>query len=560
MMPRLVMLSGLVLTLLASGGQAQKEPARPKAARPAAGVAKDSNASGKGGVVVAGGAEAVAIGLAVLKNGGNAADAAAATLLAQTVTDANQYCFGGEVPIQVFNARRGTVEVLAGQGAAPRLATREHFQKRGGIPASGIEAAAVPAALDAILTLLERHGTRTFADVASPALAILDRREYDWHSALARTFRRLIEAEKAASGDRSRGLRLVADYFYRGPIARDLDAWSRASGALIRYSDLATHVTRIEDPVCADYRGLTVCKCGPWTQGPYLLETLQLLEGFDVKSLGHNRAAAIHLTAEAMKLALADRDVYYADPLFAEVPLTRLLSSEYAQLRRPLIDLKQASLEQRPGDPRAGKALLDREETRRGLGGQVNDTSTCLAADAQGNVVAATPSGWSGVLAGDTGVWLGSRLQSFNTWQGHPNCIEPGKRPRITLTPTLVLKAGKPVIAVSVAGGDLQDQVTLQLLLNLIDFGLPAKETVTAPRFSSNHMVGSFRQTPPELGSLRINPEVGEAVLAELRQRGHRVQLVPGRVGAPSVVTLDPGSKVLHAAGDPRAGRHAAGY
>jgi len=558
---RLVLLSGLFLSLLADGSHAQRDPEpRPKAARPADGVAKEWNASGMRGAVVAGGPEAVAIGLAVLKNGGNAADAAVATMLAQTVTDANAFCFGGEVPIQVYNARRGVVEVLAGQGVAPRLATREHFQKKGGIPARGIESAAVPATLDACLTLLDRYGTKTFAEVVAPTLTILDRHEYDWHRALARTLRRLIEAEKVSEGDRRRGLRLVADYFYRGPIAREIDAWSRANGGLLRFSDLATHVTRIEDAVSAEYRGYTVCKCGPWTQGPYLLETLRLLQGFDVKSMGHNKADSIHLAVESMKLGLADRDVYYADPLFVDVPLAGLLSPDYAKMRRPLIDLKKASLEQRPGDPLAGKALLDIQDARRGLGGPANDTTTCLVADFQGNVVAATPSGWSGALAGDTGVWLGSRLQSFNTWEGHPNCIEPGKRPRITLSPTLVLKAGKPVIAVSVAGGDLQDQTTLQLLLDLIDFGLTPKQTVSSPRFSTNHMVGSFRQPKPELGSLRINSEVGEAVIAELKERGHRVTLQKGAIGAATVLTLDPESKMLHAAGDPKALRHAAGY
>src|SRR5262249_11724152 len=159
-----------------------------------------------------------------------------------------------------------------------------------------------------------------------------------------------------------------------------------------------------------------------------------------------------------------------------------------------------------------GKALLDQKEARRGLGGPVNDTTTCLAADGQGNIVAATPSGWSGVLAGDTGVWLGSRLQSFNTWEGHPHRIEAGQRPRITLTPTLVLKDGKPVIAVSVAGGDGQDQAALQVLLNVIDFGLAPKDAVTAPRFGTNHHLGSFRQTKPDLGSLRLNTDIGEDV------------------------------------------------
>ena len=558
---RLVLVSALVLTLSADGDQAPTKSApTPIPAKPPADVARDWHASGTQGAVVAGGPEAVAVGLAMLKKGGNAADAGAATLLALTVTDASAFCFGGEMPILFYDARHGVVEVMAGMGVAPRLATRDYFEKKKGIPASGIEAAAVPAMLDACLTLLDRHGTTTFADAATGTLAILDRHEQEWHAPLAKTIRRLIEAEKGSGGDRQRGLRLAADYFYRGPIARELEAWSRANGGLLRFSDLATHVTRIEEPVTVDYRGYTVCKCGPWTQGPYLLQTLRMLQGFDLKSMGSNRPDAIHFAVEAMKLGLADRDVYFADPLFADVPLTQLLSAKYSNIRRDLIDPKHASLVLRPGDPRKGKALLDREEVRRGLGGPVNDTTTCLVADKEGNVLSATPSGWSGVLAGDTGVWLGSRLQSFNTWEGHPNCIEPGKRPRITLTPTLVLKDGKPVIAVSVAGGDGQDQATLQMLLNLIDFGLAPKEAVSAPRFGTNHMLGSFRQTRPELGSLLINAEVGKDVIADLEKRGHGVKLEKGPLWQPVVLTIDPKTKVLQGAGDPRAGRHAGAY
>ncbi len=278
-------------------------------------------ASGSHGAVAAGGNDAVEAGLTVLKNGGNAADAAVATILALSVTDSKSFCFGGEVPILVYDARRGVVEVLSGQGEAPRLATRDYFVKHGGIPGKGVEPAAVPAALDACLTALDRYGTRTFAEVAAPTLRLLDRHKAEWHADLARTVRRLIEAEQASPKDRRRGLRLVADCFYRGPIARELDEWCRDNGGLIRYTDLATHVTRVEDPVSVDYRGCTVCKCGPWTQGPYLLESLRLLEGFDLKATGHNRPDAVHVTVEAMKLGLADRDVYYADPLFVSVPL-----------------------------------------------------------------------------------------------------------------------------------------------------------------------------------------------------------------------------------------------
>jgi len=517
-------------------------------------------ANGKQGVIVAGGQEAVEAGMAIFAAGGNAMDAAVATILAQSVTDSSAFCFGGEVPILIYDVRRQLVEVIGGQGAAPRLATREYFASRGGIPGSGIEPAAVPAALDACLTVLDRYGTRTFAQVAGPTLSILDRHHADWHVDLATTLRRLIEAEQGSNGDRRRGLRLVADYFYRGPLARELANWSEANGGLIRYNDLATHVTRVEEPASVDYRGYTIHKCGPWTQGPYVLQALRLLEGFDLKTLGHNQPQTIHLTLEAMKLALADRDVYYCDPLFVDVPLAQLLSQSYADTRRRLIDPLKASLVERPGNPRQNQALLSETETRRGLGGPAQDTTTCLVADGAGNVVAATPSGWSGVLAGKTGVWLGTRLQSFNLWPNHPNAIEPGKRPRITLTPTIVTKAGRPSLAVSVAGGDGQDQATLQLLLNHIDFSLAPAQSVTALRFGTNHHVGSFRQAKPDLGSLLIYKSASEDLVSELAGRGHKVQRVDAPLWAPSAISIDPDNKRLQGAGDPLAGRHAAAW
>ena len=434
---------------LATEGTKQdlSKPAEDRGKREGAKANTSWHASGKKGAVAAGGQGAVDAGLAMLKSGGNAADAAVATILALSVTDSKEFCFGGEVPIMIYNARRRTVEVLCGLGTAPRLATRAYFAQKGGIPGKGIEPAAVPGVLDACLTALERHGTRTFAEATTPTLALLDRGKEPWHADLARTLRQLIDAEKNGPSERVAGLRRVADYFYRGPVARSIDAWCRANGGLLRSVDLATHVTRIEEPATASYRAHTVYKCGAWTQGPCLLQALQLLEGFDLKKMGHNRPDAIHVTVEALKLALADRDAYYADPLFARVPLTELLSARYANLRRPLIDMKHASQVWQPGDPYGPKALLDRPELRAGPGGPANDTTTCGVADDEGNVVAATPSGFAGALVGDTGIWLSTRLQSFNIWDGQPNCIEPGKRPRITLTPGLVLKDGKPLLA-----------------------------------------------------------------------------------------------------------------
>ena len=234
-------------------------------------------AAGNEGAVVAGGGEAADAAIDVLRGGGNAVDAAVASLLVLSVTDSASFCFGGEVPIIVYDAQRGVAEVIGAQGVAPRLATLEFFQKHknGRIPGSGDPTtAAVPGALDGYLAALDRFGTRSFGELAQPALAILDRHEKDWWADLAKTIRRLVEAEKRSPDDRRRGLRLGADCFYRGPIARELDAWCRANGGLLRYTDLATHVTRVEEPLSVDYRGHTVLKCGVWTQGPYLLQTL----------------------------------------------------------------------------------------------------------------------------------------------------------------------------------------------------------------------------------------------------------------------------------------------
>ncbi len=520
-------------------------------------------ATGKLGAVATGTPQAADAGLSVLRGGGNAVDAAVATLLVLSVTDPGNFCFGGEVPIIVYDSQRRVVEVLCGQGAAPRLATLEHFQKKGGMPPTGTELATVPGALDAMLVALDRYGTISFGQAAQPMLDSLDQKKDPtkdaWCIDLAKTIRELSDVEKQ-SPDRRRGLRLIADHFYRGPIARRLDAWSRTHGGLLRYTDLATHITRIEEPVSIDYRGHTILKCGVWTQGPCLLEALKLLEGFDVASLQHNSADAIHLSAESLKLALADRDQYYADPLYVDVPLQQLLSEAYAERRRPLIDLQQASLEVRPGDPIAGKPLKLANGSTSGPTVSARDTTTCLVADRWGNVVAATPSGWGGTLAGNTGIQLGSRLRSLNTWPGHPNCIEPGKRPRITLTPTLVMKDGQPLLAISVAGGDLQDQVSLQVLLNCLDFRMSPSDAVTTPRFSTAHHTGSFLQPPPKLGSLTINEAMSPVTIEALRSRGHEVQLVKTAIGNPSALWLDAASGEKQAVGDPAAKRVAVAY
>ncbi len=517
-------------------------------------------ATGKNGAVCAGGAEAVAAGIGILKKGGNAADGAVATILALTVTDSERVCFGGEVPIMFYDAKRNAVELLCGLGTAPRLATREYFEKKG-IPKKGIESAAVPGLVDACITALDRFGTISFADAAAPTLAILDRHEKPWHADLAKTIRYMIVAEVLAD-DRKTGLRRASDVFYRGHVAKSIADWCSANGGLIRYTDLATHVTRNEEPIAVPYRDHFVYKCGVWNQGPYLLQTLLMLEKFDLKKMGHNQPDTIHVMAEAMKLALADRDAYYADPLFVDVPIELMLSRRYTALRWPLIDMKKASLVRQPGDPRGMKPILENPPHEQFGKGDNKDTTTCVVADKWGNVVAATPSGFNGVIAGKTGVQLGTRLVSLNTWKGHPNCIEPGKRPRITLTPGIVIKDGKPLMAISVAGGDLQDQTALQVMLNVLDFGMTPAEAVSAPRFATNHHLGSFNQMPPVLGSLVLYPEFPKTTFEDLAARGHKITTpVKNRhLAEPSIIVIDPKTGVLSTAGDPRGKRHAAAY
>ncbi len=528
------------------------------------------SAESQTGIVAAGGAEAVAAGIEALAKGGNAADAAVATLLALMVTDHGQCSIGGEVPLMIYDARRQEVKVLSGMGAAPLSKEAIDWYMLHGIPGAGdMKIAPVPSVVDCCLTALKIYGTQTFAEIAAPALALLDRGDADWHPRLAATLRKMVAEEQAAAGTREEKIQAACDLFYGrlsrpSSIAEDLEAFYIEKGGFLRKADLAAHRTRIEDPVTVEYRGYTVCKCGPWTQGPALCQALRLLEGFDLQSMGLLSEDYIHVTVEALKLAMADRDAYYGDPNFVDVPLAALLSDAYTGIRRPLIDPWHASHEIRPGDPYAMQPLKAGGVYHPGVGG----TTTCVVADRWGNVVAATPS--ANVMPGKheggrAGVTFGNRLRSFNTTPGHPNCIQAGKRPRITLTPTLVLKKGWPVLAISVAGGDLQDQVTLNLLLDCIEFGLLPEQAVVQPRFATYHHQDSFDPNPDRvktlctLGSLILNTTVSDAVRAELSGRGHLMQVTGSAIGAPVMLYIDQEKKVFYAAGDPAALRHAAG-
>ena len=564
-MRKIISISSVSLLLLASFAwpQATKTPVSRRG---------PSVAVGSQGVVVSGRPAATAAGIKILEQGGNAADAGAATLLALSVTYVGAFCVGGEVPILVYSASQKNVKLLEGQGEAPRDPKAIAWYMEHGIPDGDVKAAAVPSTIDAIVTLLKLYGTKSFEEVVQPTLAILDaggpswyidtgsdkkiETGVNWQADMAVTFRKLVESEKAAKGTREQKLQAVSDRFYRGDIADALEAWYIEKGGFLRKADLAAHKTPVVDPLQTTYRGYTVYKAGPLTQGPYLSQTLRLLEGFDLKKMGFNSADYIHTVIEAEKLALADRDEYYGDPNFAKVPMQQLLSDQYTEMRRKLMDPKKASLELRPGDPYNMKPTKPPTITGPWHGG----TTVMCVTDKFGNVIAATPSGLSSTagVAGRTGIIHGSRLSSLNTFAGTPNVIEAGKRPRITLSPTLLFQGydndKQPVMAISVAGGDMQDQAAIQVILNYVEFGMSPEEAFKAPRFSTEHFISSFGQDRANMGSLSVPNTLPEAVQADLRARGHVVTVGREGVGGVALIGIDPKTKRATGVG-PAAGK-----
>ena len=508
----------------------------------------------------------------------------------------------------------GKPVTINGQGQAPKLATIEFFEqqrkdssKPAVIPSTGPTAATVPGVLDAMIVALQNFGTMKLADVMQPAIDLADgfpidelrvqyikntRPAYEkWKDTtdiflpngevpkvgdifvqknLARTLRELVEVEKKnARRGRVAALESVRDYFYRGPLAkRYCDAIEKAGG-LMRVGDLAAFQADIDQPTKVSFHGYEVYKVGFWSQGPAMLEALNLLEPYDLKAMGHNSPDYVHTITESIKLAFADRDRYYADPRFVKVPGAELLSKEYADVRRTLIDPKSASLEQRPGDPLNKKALaqligfnlpqVDIPEAER-----AHDTTCVNVIDAAGNVFSATPSGaWlPAFVAGDTGIPISSRLQSALLERGHPNELKGGKRPRITLSPTLVMKDGQPFAALSTPGGDNQDQALMQVLFNITEFGMNPQQAVEAARFETRHFVSSFSDHTFSPGSMTLEKRMGEALAAEMKRRGHKVEISDDFApsAAPTIVIFDPKTKLIQAGADVRRGRYAMGW
>jgi len=552
-----------------------------------------------------------AAGARIFACGGNAIDAAIAATFVEGVVNPHMHTIGGEAPMLIYSAVARRVVAINGNMMAPARATIAHFRALGLelIPGIGLLAAGVPAAFDALVTALRDFGTRSLADVLEPALQLADdgfpmhvglagepagpdnalagaagasltsnakRFLTKWpssarvylpegkvpepssvvkNSALANFFKRVLDAESSAKNrGREAGLDAARERFYRGDIAREIVAWSDANGGLLGAGDLERFTTRIETPARADYRGVTVFKCGPWSQGPVFLQQLKLLEGFDLAEMGHNSADYIHTVIEAAKLAFADREVYYGDPEFIDVPLDGLLSDRYAAIRRELIDSAHASMDQRPGDPIAMRQLREAPaaDARPWGAGTIHVT----AADRAGNMIAVTASGgWipSSPVIDALGFPLGSRMQTFYLDEHHPNALMPGKRPRTTLSPSLAMVEGEPHLAFGTPGGDQQDQWTLQFFLNVVDFGMDLQAAIEAPKFSTPHFPSTFYPHNNRPGVLRIEDRVPENVRDALAGRGHEIEVRPSwSEGHVLAVQLNRKTGVLSGGADPR--------
>lgn len=576
---------------------------------------------GQHAAVSAGTPAVTQVTMRVLQSGGNAVDAGVAALLAGAVTEFSHFGFGGEAPL-LIRTPDGQVHSIAGVGTAPALMTLEFFldrekdpelemeaaqreHKTGHIPSYGTLPALVPGMVDAALLALRRFGTLSFADIAEPAASLAEQHPIDnmrsrsiaeassflrlfptslavyapdgrqprpgdlfRQDDLADTIRSMMRAEQAAlESGRSRedAIEAVRDYFYRGPIAREIADFVKGDGGLLRYEDFAAFRLEVERPLRTVFHGYEVYKAGFWTQGAVLLQALNILEGYDLEALGWNTAQYIHHLVESLKLAFADRDAWYADPRFVSVPV-ELLSKEYASHRRALINPKRASTEFRPGTFGQRRPVHpSRHRRRRPLPDALasKDTTSINIASADGMLFSASPSGaWMpSVIAGRTGIPLTQRGHSFLTIPGHPNVVEPGKRPRITLTPTLVTHRGEPFMALSTPGGDQQEQALLQVLLAALVFNFNPQAAVEAPRFQSKHLVASFDDHAMEPNVLLLDERMPSFVFEDLDALGHQVEARRSRNSgsAPTAVKVLRNG-VIEAGADPYAFRYAAGW
>ncbi|HXO65295.1 MAG TPA: gamma-glutamyltransferase family protein [Steroidobacteraceae bacterium] len=549
---------------------------------------------------------AASVGARIFQQGGNAVDAACAMIGAVT-TAWTTLSWGGETQALIYNPHTGKVIAINALGVAPTGATPEYFHKLGMRfpPEYGPLAAVTPGTPGGLMTMLAEYGTMSLAQVLEPAIEMADGFPMDeslsnviehykdelkkWPDSkrimlphlgaahegptpgeifrqpdLAATLRKLVEAERdALKHGKSRKEAIYAAYerFYRGDIAHELVTAVRAQGGLFTLADLANWKVKIEEPVHTSYKGVEVYKLQPWVQGPVMLQALNILENFDLKSMGYDSARYIHTLYQAMNLAYADRDFYYGDPAYSPpTPIEGLLSKAYARDRAKLVNPDHNDPDIRPGDPypyQDGKnpylnylaawhsrmpaqppiAMAEFDRTFR-LG-----TTSIQAADESGWAVSVTPSGgWTpAVIAGHTGVGLSQRMQSFvlDPRDDPYNVLEPGKRPRATLTPSLALKDGKPFLVFSVQGGDTQDQNLLQFFLNVVDFGMTIQQAAEAANITSYQMRDSFADHQSFPGRLTLNSETPAWVRDQLAKMGYHLEYEDRTSGPITAIFVD---------------------
>lgn len=506
------------------------------------------------------------VGIDVLKRGGNAVDAAIAMAATLNVTEPMMTGIGGDAFALVYWSKTNELRGLNASGRAPRNLTRDYFTKKGikAVPSGGMESITVPGAFDGWVTLLEKYGTMKLADLLAPAIEyaengfpVMEKTAEDWQAEvetlkktpdassnylvdgrpprvgeifrqpnLARTFRTL------AAGGR--------DAFYKGVIAKALADYFQKNGGFITLEDLAETKADWVEPISTNYRGYTIYEIPPNGQGLTALLALNILEGFDLKALSTQPDRYYHTLIEAMKLAFADRNRYIADPGFAKVPVTELLSKDYAARRRRLIDPNKALDTPLPGDINTG-----------------SDTTYLTVVDKDGNAVSFINSIFdsfgSGIVAGDTGIVFQNRGTGFSLNPDHPNRLEPGKRPFHTIIPAMVIKDGRLFMSFGVMGGAIQPQGHVQVLVNLIDLGMGLQEAIDAPRF--RFMSGR---------SVLLEDEIPTATIQKLISMGHVRATPPGvlrsSMGGGQAIMIDPRSKTLMGASDPRKDGLAIGY
>jgi gamma-glutamyltranspeptidase / glutathione hydrolase len=558
---------------------------------------------------------ATAVGMSMLEKGGNAFDAAVATAFTLQVVEPHLNGPGGDVPAIVYDVKRGKPEVICGQGPAPAGATIAHYRSEGLdlVPGTGLLAACVPGTFETWMMLLRDYGTMPVADILAPAIRyaqhghpLLERanstiatvadlfREHWKTSAavylpndtvpavgslfanptLAATYSRIVKEAESAGGDRIAQIERARKSWSKGFVAEAIDKFCRtqdvfdASGechrGVLTADDMARWTPHIEPPLTYDYRQYTVCKTGPWGQGPATLQQLALLKGFDLDGLDTVGPDFIHLVVECSKLAFADREAFYGDPDFVKVPMATLLSDAYNAARRKLVT-DNASLELRPGsiegfgavvklrrdsvpatvagagEPTVGRIAGVGEPTVGRLGSVRGDTVHFDIIDQAGNMVSSTPSGgWlqSSPVIPELGFCLGTRAQMFWLEEGHPAALAPGKRPRTTLSPTLALRDGEPYLGWGSPGGDQQDQWITQLFLRHVHAGMNLQEAIDAPSWHSEHFPSSFWPRTARPGVLVVESRLPKKTIAELERRGHIVEVGPawseGRLTAAS--------------------------